>query len=361
MTLSEDQLHTLGIVGRCASILSILGIATIISAFCFSRQFRNPIHRLIFINALYNLFDVTATTISLSGPEAGNSSALCQFQGFLMQMFPLTDVLWTLAMACDVYLMVFYRYEAEDLHRLEIKYIGVITSFTLIPAATFLFIHNAERGPMYGSVTWVMFRIIFFYGPIWLIIAIAMILYCLVGIEILKQRRVFKSLGNEYVTLDTIVSANNASIKHSTDNNTEAKIVEANVQTEAVHIANLHAIEKEISVPSSLKSSSHPQPPPCDSIASSSDRIRRHSMANSSPVSFRQFVLMPLMFFVVLLAIWVAPTTNRISAFVNPQIVSYPLLLAVGLTGSLRGVLEWTGICCYWGESEEEAEKVKGT
>jgi hypothetical protein len=87
MSLSNDQLHTLEIVERCASVLSILGIATIIGTFCSSRHFRNPIHRIIFINAFYNLFDVTATTISLSGPNAGNGSALCQFQGFLMQMY----------------------------------------------------------------------------------------------------------------------------------------------------------------------------------------------------------------------------------------------------------------------------------
>jgi hypothetical protein len=87
MSLSVEQLHTLAIVERCASILSILGVATIIGTFILSRHFRNPIHRIIFINAFYNLFDVTATTISLSGPEAGNSSALCQFQGFLLQMY----------------------------------------------------------------------------------------------------------------------------------------------------------------------------------------------------------------------------------------------------------------------------------
>lgn len=87
MTLTHEQLHTLALVERCASILSIFGIATIIGTFLFSRQFRNPIHRLVFINAFYNLFDVTATTISLSGPDAGNGSALCQFQGFLMQMY----------------------------------------------------------------------------------------------------------------------------------------------------------------------------------------------------------------------------------------------------------------------------------
>jgi hypothetical protein len=67
--------------------------------------------------------------------------------------FPLADVLWTLAMACDVFLVVFYSYDVVDLRKLEIKYIGVITTLVSIPAVTFLFIRTPERGPMYGSVT----------------------------------------------------------------------------------------------------------------------------------------------------------------------------------------------------------------
>lgn len=86
MTITDDQLRTLEIVERSASVLSVVGILTIIGAFCASPTFRNPIHRLIFINTFYNAFDITATMISLSGPRAGNGSALCQFQGFLLQM-----------------------------------------------------------------------------------------------------------------------------------------------------------------------------------------------------------------------------------------------------------------------------------
>lgn len=67
--------------------------------------------------------------------------------------FPLTDVLWTLAMSWNVFLIVFYRYEAEDLRKLEKKYVGGITAVTFIPAFVFLFIHNQDKGPMYASVT----------------------------------------------------------------------------------------------------------------------------------------------------------------------------------------------------------------
>ncbi|KAG8422789.1 hypothetical protein J3459_010040 [Metarhizium acridum] len=136
-------------------------------------------HRLIFINAFYNAFDVACTMISVSGPAAGNASALCKFQAFINQMcvpswqppsrklssrpnvaginesfyrFPLADVLWTLVMAIDVSLIVFRRYDSESLKRLEWQYMAVITSVTFIPAFVFLFVETEEKGPVYGSV-----------------------------------------------------------------------------------------------------------------------------------------------------------------------------------------------------------------
>lgn len=67
--------------------------------------------------------------------------------------FPLADVLWTLAMACNVFLIVFYKYDAADLRKLEIKYIAAITTLCGIPALSFLFVHTPEKGHLYGSVT----------------------------------------------------------------------------------------------------------------------------------------------------------------------------------------------------------------
>jgi len=158
-----------------------------------------------------------------------------------------------------------------------------------------------------------------------------MMLYCLVGIEILKQRHMVKSIGNDCITLDTIASANEVSSNNL--DNAVAMAAEVNIQPQPVHIAKLHD-RKEMEFASLSKSTSHLRP--SDSITLT------HTPPDRSPVSFREYILMPLMFFVVLLAIWVAPTTNRVSAFINPDYVSYPLLLAVGSTGSLRGF--WNGV-----------------
>ena len=67
--------------------------------------------------------------------------------------FPLADVLWTLATAINVFLVVSYQYDAEALRKLEKTYIGFITALVLIPAVVFLFVHTSEKGPMYSSVT----------------------------------------------------------------------------------------------------------------------------------------------------------------------------------------------------------------
>ncbi|KFY14019.1 hypothetical protein V492_02908 [Pseudogymnoascus sp. VKM F-4246] len=304
MPLTDDQLWTLQVVERVASSFSLLGIVTIIATFCLSEHYRNPIHRLILINSFFNLFDAVATMISLSGPRAGNDSALCQFQGFLMQMFPPADVLWTTAMAFDVFLIVFHRYDAEALRKLEWKYFSVITTLVSIPAIAFLFVDTQDKGPMYGSVTlwcainpnWVLFRIIFYYGPIWFLILVSMVLYGLIGVNILKRKHAFKAISNDSFPLESV-----------SQNNGDADDANAQSQDGESTISLYHT------------------PPP-----------------SRSSLSFRQYVLMPLMIFVILLAIWIAPTTNRVASFTNPGYLSDPLLLAVGATGSLRGF--WNGV-----------------
>lgn len=90
VNLGTERERTLAIVERAASYLSALGVAAIFATFCSSKQFRTPIHRLIFYNACFNIFDITATMIGVSGPDSvGGSgySVLCQAQGFLIQMY----------------------------------------------------------------------------------------------------------------------------------------------------------------------------------------------------------------------------------------------------------------------------------
>ncbi|KAK4155871.1 hypothetical protein C8A00DRAFT_41600 [Chaetomidium leptoderma] len=323
--LDDGQLLTLTIVTRVASALSALGVLTIIATYCLSKHFRNPMHRLIVINAFYNALDVTCTLISTSGPKAGNWAALCQFQGFLNQMFPIADVLWTLAMAINVFLIVHRNYDIDSLRRLEWKYVVGITTITFIPAFVLLFIKTEENGPMYGSVTlwcaiapkWVLFRIILYYVPIWSCILITITLYSFIGIEIVKRRRILRAISSniDAIVLDDIVQP---ATQESCGNSTSAEYDDP----PPPHEFQITPTSKYYAT-----------------YATSTTRI---SPARPSSLSFRQYILMPLFFFLALLLVWVAPSTNRVASFIDPSFTSYPLMLVVGITGSLRGF--WNGI-----------------
>ncbi|KAL2153749.1 hypothetical protein VTH82DRAFT_4904 [Thermothelomyces myriococcoides] len=353
-TLDEGQRLVLTAVTRLASTLSALGVLTILLTFCFSKHFRNPMHRLIVINAFYNALDVTCTMISTSGPQAGDTSALCQFQGFLNQMFPIADVLWTLAMAINVYLIVFHSYDIESLRRLEWKYVAGITTVTFIPAFVMLFIRTPDKGPMYGGVTlwcaiapkWVLFRIVIYYVPIWSSIIITIGLYSLVGLEIVKRRRALESISSELhqvtVTVTTSAAVEDSGIPPvtaayypgSSRNSTTAEY--GTGCDAAADCGGPNGVATTTTITGGSGSSSGVKK---SYAASTATRV---IPSNPSSLSFRQYILMPLFFFLALLLVWVAPSTNRVASFARPGFSSYPLLLIVGFTGSLRGF--WNSI-----------------
>ncbi|EAQ87411.1 hypothetical protein CHGG_04030 [Chaetomium globosum CBS 148.51] len=309
--LDEGQLLVLTILTRVASALSALGVLTIITTYCLSKHFRNPMHRLIVINAFYNALDVTCTMISTSGPAAGNSSTLCQFQGFLNQMFPIADVLWTMAMAVNVYLIVYRSYDIESLRRLEWKYMVGITTVTFIPALVLLFIHTDENGPIYGAPSPLTAK------PNATVLDEGIPPAC---IHHHHHHHHDSSCGNsttaEYDSSTSHPHPHPASTSTTTDESPSPTLT-TDIDT----------------APHNLK---YPQP---QYAASTATRI---IPANPSSLSFRQYILMPLFFFLALLLVWVAPSTNRVASFVDPHSSSYPLMLTVGVMGSLRGF--WNGI-----------------
>ncbi|KAK3984964.1 hypothetical protein QBC44DRAFT_300154 [Cladorrhinum sp. PSN332] len=356
VVLTDGQRKTLEIITRFASALSGLGVIVIITTFCISRHFRNPMHRLIFINAFYNAFDVICTGTSISGYRWGNSSALCQFQGFLNQMFPVADVAWTLAMAVNVFLIVFRNYEAQALKRLEWKYAIVITLFTFIPAFVFLFINTEEKGPFYGGVTlwcaiapkWVLFRIVAYYVPIWSMVLVTMILYMAVGVEIFRRRRAFASITTDSIPLDDTVlpdTSNRYSIRagiqvtttHGTSTSPDADLEQGKQEQNGIPRSPSSTTNKSVlGTSTSCHSSTRRRSISTQPLTTPVNSTQRSSL------SFRQYILMPLFFFLALLSVWVAPSTNRVATFMDPEFKSYPLLLAVGASGSLRGF--WNGL-----------------
>ena len=89
--------------------------------------------------------------------------------------FVLSDALWNMSMAMNVYLTVFKNYNTDDLKRLEWIYLLVNYGLPFIPAFAYCFINIAGKGKIYGPAVlwcWVIpefdfLRVALLYGPAW--------------------------------------------------------------------------------------------------------------------------------------------------------------------------------------------------
>lgn len=85
------------------------------------------------------------------------------------------DAYWTLAMAVNVYLTFYYKFDAVALRRMEIPYLLLCYGVPFIPAFVFIFVKDHGGTRVYGnallwcwiSSDWDIWRIASFYGPVW--------------------------------------------------------------------------------------------------------------------------------------------------------------------------------------------------
>lgn len=63
------------------------------------------------------------------------------------------DALWTFAMAFNVYLTFFHKYDAASLRKLEWKYLILCYGLPFIPPFVYCFVLTESKGPIYGSAT----------------------------------------------------------------------------------------------------------------------------------------------------------------------------------------------------------------
>ncbi|KAF9885614.1 hypothetical protein FE257_012705 [Aspergillus nanangensis] len=188
---------------RVCSVVSLIGTSVIVTTFLYSSAFRKPINRLVFYASWGNIIANIATVVSQSGIQAGIASPLCQIQGFLIQWFMPADALWTLAMACNVYLTFFRKYNSEHLRHQEWKYLLFCYGLPFIPSFVYFFVRSQSRGRVYGSAIlwcwispqWDFLRILLFYGPVWLVIFLTLSIYLRTGRVIYRKRRELQQLG----------------------------------------------------------------------------------------------------------------------------------------------------------------------
>ncbi|KAH6705817.1 G-protein coupled receptor [Verticillium dahliae] len=182
VNLRDETLDALSIIERVCSVLSHLGCLFIIITFFSSKAFHKPINRLVFYasfgNGITNIGTLMARSY-IGSPES---------PGYAF---------WTLAMAVNVYLTFYYKFDAERLRRMEIPYIVCCYGIPLVPALTYIFVRNDNSDRVYGNAAlwcwvtkqWEIWRILTFYGPVWLVILITFFIYIRTGGDIYRKRK----------------------------------------------------------------------------------------------------------------------------------------------------------------------------
>lgn len=206
MPFTQEQNDTLQLAIRITSSLSIVGTIAIISSYCAYSRFRTQMNTMVVFISVADLMSSLNTFLGdwpgkliTSNP---NSSLLCTVQGLNIELWFLSGAFWTGAMATHCLLAVTL---SKPIAQLEpyYKYYHLISWGlpTLIACASFLLQPILEQGPVYvpiGLWCWVssnysIYRIILFYGPVWLVFLYNAICYSVIG---WKLRRLSKLLSN---------------------------------------------------------------------------------------------------------------------------------------------------------------------
>ncbi|KAI3573821.1 hypothetical protein IWW34DRAFT_886265 [Fusarium oxysporum f. sp. albedinis] len=358
-TLSDSQLRALSIVERTCSVFSLLGSVFIITTFVSSKAFHKPINRLVFYASFGNMLTNVGTLMSrhyIGSPE----SVGCQFQAFLIQMFMPADAFWSLSMAINVYLTFYFKFDAQRLRKMEIPYLIGCYGVPFVPAVVYIFIKNKEGQRMYGnamlwcwvSSEWDIWRIITFYGPVWLVIAVTFFIYIRAGNTIYQKRR----------ELDDF-SSTDRDLTYGGDNIGTIKTTEVSVTTEAmtpnaihlqpmsrqppdpsdpnsngiysVHIS-AHGNSRDIAgegVPIERQQTRVSVAVPQQRSGGNPARRRNRELNNAS----WQYTKCALLFFTAILITWVPSSANRVYSVLNTKSTSVPLEFMSAFVLPLQG------------------------
>ncbi|RFU24869.1 hypothetical protein B7463_g11469, partial [Scytalidium lignicola] len=374
--LELSELNAMSTIERVCSALSLLGCFFIIITFLGSRAFHKPINRLVFYASAGNVLTNVATLIATAAVKH-ESGFLCQFQSFLIQMFMPADAYWTFAMAMNVYLTFYWKYDAHKLRRLEVPYIICCYGVPFVPAFVYIWVKTSTKGRFYGNATlwcwvadnWDIWRILTFYGPVWVVILITILIYVRTGSEIYKRRRQLRtfSSGPPDVSLVTQIGDPFTSMK-----TTEITVTTEQVDTESSDSIDLQKLGRTASQPYPTRPNVGPKGNNAYTVSISTDQQQTTKFGEKldviSPVTGNpstpiipgipttemptrtvrnaamdanraawSYTKVAILFFVAMMVTWIPSSANRVYSVVHPGEVSLPLLYMSSFVLPLQG------------------------
>ncbi|KAI0157336.1 hypothetical protein GGR57DRAFT_63893 [Xylariaceae sp. FL1272] len=371
-SLPPSVLHTIVVIERIGSVLSLLGCLVIIITFSTSSTFHKPINRLVFYASFGNILTNIGTLIAMAYVDQEDSAG-CQFQGFLIQTFLPADALWTLAMAFNVYLTFYRKFDAARLRGMEKWYLLVCYGIPLVPGLIYIFISNEQKGRIYGdailwcwvSLQWDVLRVATFYAPVWLVIFSTFFIYIRAGREIYRKRKQLRnfhvsSSGNDPETLagdDPVMTTEVHITSESAGPAIDLDVLEAGTSSNTAsksHGAPTYSVSISAERKAQLAQSSGAK---VSSTARAQAKVRRRNLMELNKATW-SYTKCALLFFVALLVTWVPSSANRVYSLLNPGEISAPLEVMSALVLPLQGtwnaliyiVTSWTAFKMYFSD-----------
>ncbi|RDL40785.1 uncharacterized protein BP5553_00764 [Venustampulla echinocandica] len=366
--IEQRHLNNFQFVERAASSLSLVGIVFIIVSYSVSNAFHKPINRLVLYASVGNIFTNVATIISR---DALDNPGVCKLQAFLIQLFMSADAYWTLAMACNVWLTFYQKYDAARLRKLEKYYLSACYGFPFILAFSFIFIKTEAKGPMYGNATlwcwiagtWDIFRVACFYGPIWVSILITLAIYLRAGKDIyVKRQQLLKFhtpvsepiiltnpfAGPNEITRTTDISVNYENVGGPTSSSSQRRD-DSGVPYPAPAANPKNEFTVDISSAQGNVVNPYPYPEksrrasmtesiiPIEPTVQISHQPRgKHNNMEANNAAWA-YTKVSLLFFVAMMITWIPSSANRVYSVVHPGQISLPLQYASALVLPLQG------------------------
>ncbi|KAK3376449.1 hypothetical protein B0T24DRAFT_220091 [Lasiosphaeria ovina] len=404
--ITPEEADAITSIERVCSVFSLLGCLFVLATFAFSSAFRNrSINRLVFLATFGNMLTNVATLMTRSYILNVNSFG-CQLQSFLIQVFMQSDAYWALAMAINVYLTFYHKYDARMLRRMEIPYFILCYGIPFIPGFTFIFVHTESAGRPYGNAVlwcwlkseWEIFRIATFYGPVWVAIIIATSIYIRAGQDIYRKRRKmlnFSGSNNGTVTnaepynpINGFTSAfKTTEVVQTTEiitvprpvadptnqtSTTAAPVKDANVSYSVTISATQNDSRDSLDAGSETPTTtiqehrlSRPSGPTTTVIQTSvaphlhtMHARRRHYELNNAAYAYTKCAIL---FFSVLLITWIPSSGNRVYSLIHNGDVSKPLFFASAFVLPLQGF--WNAIIYVvtsWSACKQLGDTISG-
>ncbi|MCJ1402711.1 hypothetical protein MMC11_005932 [Xylographa trunciseda] len=248
--------------------------------------------------------------------------------------------MWNLAMAINVYLTVFKKYNAERLRSMEWIYLLVCYGGPLVPAFTYCFI-STSNGKIYGNAIlwcwvsgpWDWLRLALCYAPAWFCILTTFTIYLLAGRDIFLKRQQLRSFQPSPEPL----SIENPFTSWKT---TEVQITSELATMESPSTSHL---SKELD-PHSRVLSSQGFEQYSVTVGRGPERPKseitthlQHNVALEANAAAWGYTKCALLFFVSLMITWVPSSIFRVYSLVHPGTTSWPLAFSAGVVLPLMG------------------------